>query len=172
MMAMFVQGFWFRFGWSEKARSELETLWLSFQRACLIAASNLQMSRCIPQFIILAKGKHAIAALLEVVADSKPSAPRVTHSSSQVFTQNSPTLIVKFGELALNNVFCLPFPTYRICSQNVSLFLPANETTFIVGSSDSDKSTFAQLLLGIYDPQDGVVKLDERDMRFLNEELE
>ena len=42
--------------------------------------------------------------------------------------------------------------------------------TFIVGSSGSGKSTIAQLLLRMYQPQEGVVTLDERDMRYLDEE--
>jgi ATP-binding cassette subfamily B (MDR/TAP) protein 1 len=54
--------------------------------------------------------------------------------------------------------------------KDVSLLLPANETTFIVGLSGSCKSIVAQLLMRMYDPQNGVVTLDERDMRFLDEE--
>jgi len=40
----------------------------------------------------------------------------------------------------------------------------------ILGSSGSGKSTIAQLLLRMYDPQKGVVTLDETDVRFLDEE--
>ena len=137
---------------------------------CLIATSNLQM--CIPQFIILAKGKFAMADLLGVVADSKPS-PLV--SSPKFSRKILPLRKIKpskcSGELALNKVsFAYPSrPTVTVL-KDVSLFLPANETTFIVGSSGSGKSTVAQLLMRMYDPQDGVVTLDERDMRFLDEE--
>ena len=71
----------------------------------------------------------------------------------------------------LNNVsFAYPSRPTLTVLKDVSLFLPANETTFIVGSSGSGKSTIAQLLMRMYDPQDGVVTLDERDMRFLDEE--
>jgi ABC-type multidrug transport system fused ATPase/permease subunit len=48
----------------------------------------------------------------------------------------------------------------------------ANEMTSVVSLSGSGRlgSTITQLLLRMYDPQDGVVMLDERDMRFLDEE--
>jgi ATP-binding cassette subfamily B (MDR/TAP) protein 1 len=52
---------------------------------------------------------------------------------------------------------------------DVSLFLPAHETTFIVGGSGSGKSTIAQLLLRMYVPQDGCVMLDDQDMGYLDE---
>ena len=41
--------------------------------ACLIATSNLQM--CIPQFIMPAKGKFAMVALLTLVGDMPSSSP-------------------------------------------------------------------------------------------------
>ena len=170
MMAMFVQGFWFGAKLVRENKIGAGDVMAVFW-ACLIATSNLQM--CIPQFIVLAKGKFAIAALLGVVADSNPSPPPV--SQLKFARKIHPLRKIKpskcCGELALNNVsFAYPSrPTLSVL-KNVSLFLPANETTFIVGSSGSGKSTIAQLLLRMYDPQDGVVTLDERDMRFLDEE--
>jgi ATP-binding cassette subfamily B (MDR/TAP) protein 1 len=171
MMAMFVQGFWFGAKLVRENKVAAGDVMAVFW-ACLIAASNLQM--CIPQFIVLAKGKFAIAALLGVVADSKPSPPS-SPISAKFSRKIHPLRKIRpskcSGELALNNVsFAYPSrPTLSVL-KDVSLFLPANETTFIVGSSGSGKSTIAQLLLRMYDPQDGVVTLDERDMRFLDEE--
>ena len=171
MMAMFVQGFWFGAKLVRENKIGAGDVMAVFW-ACLIATSNLQM--CIPQFIILAKGKFAMASLLGVVADSTPS-PLVPASLPKFSRKIHPLRKIKpskcSGELALNNVsFAYPSrPTLSVL-KNVSLFLPANETTFIVGSSGSGKSTIAQLLLRMYDPQDGVVTLDERDMRFLDEE--
>ncbi|KAF8802021.1 hypothetical protein BYT27DRAFT_7261468 [Phlegmacium glaucopus] len=60
--------------------------------ACLIATSNLQM--CIPQFIVLAKGKFSIAALLGVVGDWQPSSPSA-HSPS-TFTSSTPRSSIFF----------------------------------------------------------------------------
>ena len=71
--------------------------------ACLIAACNLQI--CIPQFIILTKGKFAIAVLLGVV-DSKPSSP-VSASSRKLSRKFHLRKVIPSkcsGELALKNV--------------------------------------------------------------------
>jgi ATP-binding cassette subfamily B (MDR/TAP) protein 1 len=51
---------------------------------------------------------------------------------------------------------------------NVSLFLPARETTFIVGGSGSGKSTIAALLLRLYSPTSGSIHLDDQDVAFLD----
>ncbi|KIM36272.1 hypothetical protein M413DRAFT_319602 [Hebeloma cylindrosporum] len=181
MMAMFVQGFWFGAKLVREGKCSAGDVMAVFW-ACLIATSNLQM--CIPQFITLAKGKFAMVALLTLVGNA-PSAPPPDVQSPT--TPNSVITTVPgsrksrtlrkitparcYGELALHNVtFAYPSrPTIPVLS-DVSLFLPANETTFIVGSSGSGKSTVAQLLLRIYEPQKGTISLDEQDVRFLDEE--
>ncbi|KXN87644.1 Alpha-factor-transporting ATPase [Leucoagaricus sp. SymC.cos] len=191
MMAMFVQGFWFgsklvRDG-KVSAGDVMATFW-----ACLIATSNLQM--CIPQFITLAKGKFAMVALMEVIDDRstpfstlptsplpQPSSPRRNsiHSSSypkatrrapstQILRKITPTRC--YGEFALHDVsFSYPSkPSQTVLSQ-VTMYLPANETTFIVGSSGSGKSTIAALLMRMYEPTSGTIMLDDQDVRFLDE---
>ncbi|KIK03448.1 hypothetical protein K443DRAFT_653752 [Laccaria amethystina LaAM-08-1] len=59
-----------------------------------------------------------------------------------------------------------PGPPFPSCPTSRSTYLPVNETTFIVRSSGSRKSTITQLLLRMYEPQVG---LDKQDMRFLDE---
>jgi ATP-binding cassette subfamily B (MDR/TAP) protein 1 len=133
MMDMFVQGFWYGAKLVRENKIGPGDVMAVFW-ACLIAASNLQM--CIPQLIILAKGKSAIAALLGVV-DSNPSPP------SSVSSPNFPRKILPLlkivpskcsAELALNNaLFAYPSrPTVTVL-KDVSLFLPANKMMFIVG---------------------------------------
>lgn len=148
--------------------------------ACLIATSNMQM--CIPQFIVLAKGKFAMVSLLTLVdsddddfgdapltPDSKSAPPR---SLRKRHNRNLRKIrpIRCAGEFALHNItFAYPSrPTVPVL-QDVSLFLPAYETTFIVGSSGSGKSTIAHLLLGLYTPQAGEIQLDDQDIKFIDE---
>ena len=47
----------------------------------------------------------------------------------------------------------------------LSLFIKENETIAIVGSNGAGKSTFARLLLGIYQPTEGVVLIDGVDTK-------
>ncbi|KAF5373490.1 hypothetical protein D9615_009430 [Tricholomella constricta] len=187
-LAMFVQGFWFGAKLVRENKVEAGAVMAVFW-ACLIATSNLQM--CIPQLIIIAKGKEACRALLEVVGDAPNAAPAydeevpftaVPKSRNRDLRKIRPAAFA--GEFSLHNVtFAYPArqaattadaeanlartpePTLRA----VSLFLPASETTFIVGASGSGKSTVAALLLRMYTPQAGEVCVDERDVRFLDE---
>ena len=159
MMGMFVQGFWFGSKLVREGKISAGDVMAVFW-ACLIATSNMQM--CIPQFIILAKGKFSIVSLISL-ATSTPQSRNL-----RVLKKITPPRCS--GELALHNVtFAYPSrPTIPVLS-NVSIFLPANEVTFIVGSSGSGKSTVAQLLLRMYNPQVGHITIDEQDVRFLDD---
>ena len=132
--------------------------------ACLIAASNLQMY--IPQFIILAEGKFSIASLLGLVTEPF-TIPLCLYY--QYFHEKSTLLEKSYLPNVLVEQRAYPSrSTFR--SQRYLLVPPTNETTFIVGLSFSGRSSIAQLLMKIYDLQDGVVTLHERDMSFLDEE--
>ncbi|KAF8331212.1 P-loop containing nucleoside triphosphate hydrolase protein [Amanita rubescens] len=192
MMSMFVQGFWFgsklvRSG-KVSAGDVMAVFW-----ACLIATSNLQL--CIPQFIVLAKGKHAIASLLtlagndqrnnEVLADSTATAfistnsiysqsRRSSHSARRGNRPLQPLRKITparcTGEFSLHGVtFAYPSRPDTDVLTDISIYLPANETTFIVGASGSGKSTIAQLLLRMYHPREGAIQLDDQDIRYIDE---
>ena len=51
----------------------------------------------------------------------------------------------------------------------MSLFIPAGETTFIVGGSGSGKSTITQLLLRLYLPSSGDITFDNQSFLYLDE---
>ncbi|KAG6898287.1 hypothetical protein C0992_000732 [Termitomyces sp. T32_za158] len=183
--AMFVQGFWFGAKLVREHRVASGDVMAVFW-ACLIATSNLQM--CIPQLIVIAKGKEACRSLLELVGDTPPSDNEdPKHHASSILRKIRPASFA--GEFSLQNVtFSYPARqastatektddndndiltrAQRPTIEDVSLFLPASETTFIVGASGSGKSTVAALLLRLYTPQYGEVCVDERDVRFLDE---
>jgi ATP-binding cassette subfamily B (MDR/TAP) protein 1 len=138
--------------------------------ACLIATSNMQM--CIPQFIVLAKGKFAMVSLLSLVDSDDDDFGDVPSTRSLRKHRNLRKIRPQrcAGEFALHNItFAYPSrPTVPVL-QDVSLFLPAYETTFIVGSSGSGKSTIAHLLLGLYTPQAGEIQLDDQDIKFIDD---
>lgn len=81
------------------------------------------------------------------------------------------------GEITLRDIrFCYPATKQAIGEvsaptlQDVNVYIPAGEATYIVGSSGSGKSTIAQLLLRLYRPDAGTIELDEQDIRFLDPE--
>ena len=76
------------------------------------------------------------------------------------------------GELVLKDV-TFYYPTRPSPSppalDRVSLYLPARETTYIVGASGSGKSTIGSLLLGLYRPASGSIEADEQGIEWLDE---
>ncbi|KAI0703024.1 P-loop containing nucleoside triphosphate hydrolase protein [Cytidiella melzeri] len=177
-MAMFVQGFWFG---AKLVRAGTITpgdvttvFW-----ACLIATSNLQM--CIPQLIVIAKGKFAMASLL-TLAESTPK-PSLGRSTSTLYTplRSSKAAITLRGiipdrcrgDIELSNVtFAYPSRPTMPVLRNVNIYLAAQDTTFIVGSSGSGKSTIAHLLQRMYDISKGcgMISLDNQDLSYCDED--
>jgi ATP-binding cassette subfamily B (MDR/TAP) protein 1 len=50
------------------------------------------------------------------------------------------------------------------------MFFPAHETTYVVGPSGSGKSSLAALLTRCYEPNYGVIELDEQLLNVLDED--
>jgi len=68
-------------------------------------------------------------------------------------------------EIALRNVSFQYPGTDRSILRDVSLTIPAQKKTAIVGRSGSGKSTLARLLTRLYDPTSGVIEYDGTDVR-------
>lgn len=176
-LGMFVLGFWYgaklvRDGTVE-AGHVMGVFW-----ACLIATTNFQM--CIPHLITLAKGKFAISALIALVEAPSPSPsngprerrPSVARSLLNKCKRGSFRKIVPnkcAGEINLHEVtFAYPSRSSFPALKDVTIYIPASETTFIVGGSGSGKSTISQLLLRMYDVQGGTISLDDQDVQYLD----
>jgi ATP-binding cassette, subfamily B (MDR/TAP), member 1 len=175
-LAMFVQGFWFGAKLVREGKVGTGTVMAVFW-ACLIATTNFQM--CIPHLITLAKGKFAISALIALV-EAPTSSPGSGHvgrrpSVSRSLHKRKAGSIRKIvpkkcaGEINLHEVtFAYPSrPSFPVL-KNVTIYIPPSETTFIVGGSGSGKSTVAQLLLRMYDAQEGTISLDDQDVEYLD----
>ncbi|KAG0696805.1 P-loop containing nucleoside triphosphate hydrolase protein [Suillus ampliporus] len=158
-MAMFVQGFWFGAHLVREGKNTPGQV-MSVFWACLIATSNLQMA--VPLLITFVKGKVAAAELAGMISTAQqPSSKRRELRKIQPKSFN--------GELSLTDVsFAYPARPDVQVLRDVSMYLPAHETTFIVGSSGSGKSTLGAILMGVYNPTSGSVLLDEQDVRYID----
>jgi ATP-binding cassette, subfamily B (MDR/TAP), member 1 len=73
------------------------------------------------------------------------------------------------GEITLEHVdFSYPSRPNVPVVKDLSITFRAGETTALVGASGSGKSTVVSLIERFYDPLQGSVKLDDRDIRGLN----
>jgi ATP-binding cassette, subfamily B (MDR/TAP), member 1 len=176
-LAMFVTAFWFGAKLVREGKVSVGHVIAVFW-ACLISTTNFQM--CIPHLITLSKGKCAMSALIALV-----EAPTPTSGYGHIYRRPSVTLSLHkkrkagtirkiipnkcSGEINLDQVtFAYPSrPSFPVL-KDVTIYLPASETTFIVGGSGSGKSTIAQLLLRMYDIQGGTISLDDQDVEYLD----
>lgn len=55
--------------------------------------------------------------------------------------------------------------------ENVTLTIPENKVTAIVGASGSGKTTLVKLLLGFYEPNNGIIKVGEAPLSMINPHL-
>ncbi|KAJ1301182.1 hypothetical protein OPQ81_003593 [Rhizoctonia solani] len=160
LFAMFVQGFWFGSSLVRKGHISPGQVMGVFW-ACLIAASNLQM--CVPLIVTISKGKSAAVAVAELLnpnagegdgmiqAQGHGGIPLVRAPTHRIPMRKIVPTRKCQGELSLHNVtFAYPSRPDQIVLKNVSMFIPANEMTFVVGGSGSGKSTVAQVMCGMY----------------------
>jgi ATP-binding cassette subfamily B (MDR/TAP) protein 1 len=188
MFGMFVQGFWYGSKLVREGQISpgdvLAVFW-----SCLIASSSMQMT--IPLLVIYTRGKSAMASLMALV-NPPPSQPRRSSSTYRPIASDTPKSPFSFthkfghrkpvplqkikpasckGAFDLRNVtFSYPSRPDMPVLEDISIYLPDSDTTFIVGGSGSGKSTLAQLLLRLYEPDAGEILLDEQDFFHLDTE--
>ncbi|BGP33749.1 ATP-dependent permease [Rhodotorula toruloides] len=77
------------------------------------------------------------------------------------------------GELSLRNV-TFHYPTRPAPApaalKDVSLYFAARETTYVVGTSGSGKSTVGSLLMALYRPESGRIEVDEQGLEWIDED--
>ena len=169
LLGTFVVGFWYGARVVREDKASPGTVMTVFW-AALLAASFLQM--VVPQLTILTKGKNSMASLRTVI-HSRPERPS---SISNPFSPHVSPTQARFtatnrcrGEFNLQSVcFAYPSRPENVVLQNITLFIPPGETTFIVGGSGSGKSTIAQLLLRLYPPNGGLISMDEQPFHLLD----
>ncbi|CAF0721134.1 unnamed protein product [Adineta ricciae] len=74
-----------------------------------------------------------------------------------------------FGEVQFSNVsFAYPTRDQQMVLENFDFTIPSGKTVAIVGPSGSGKSTLCSLLVRFYDPLNGKIMVDGKDIRTLN----
>ncbi|KAF9777526.1 P-loop containing nucleoside triphosphate hydrolase protein [Thelephora terrestris] len=174
LMSMFVQAFWYGSKLVREGHNTPGQVMTVFW-ACLIATSNIHLAT--PQFLLLAKGKTAMASLLNMI--EAPASEGSSRNSTHLIPLSRKVCSLRKihpsecrGELEMIDVtFAYPSrPTVPILD-NVTMYFPEGDTTFVIGGSGSGKSTVAQLLAGMYSQQSGQITLDQQDIQVLDEKF-
>ncbi|WWD15747.1 hypothetical protein CI109_100169 [Kwoniella shandongensis] len=190
LLGTFVLGFWYGAKMVRDGKVTAGNVMTCFW-ASLFSATYLQ--QVVPYLTTVTKGKNSMASLLTVIQDdpAQSAAGNPFSSSANSPTQSGfPSTSIKktigkrnsrpvslrgirptrcHGEFNLQNVsFAYPSRPDNPVLQDISIFLPPGETTFIVGGSGSGKSTIAQLLLRLYLPTSGEVTIDDQSFTYLD----
>ena len=72
------------------------------------------------------------------------------------------------GEIQVSELSFRYSPELPFLYRNLSLTLKPGKLTVLTGASGSGKSTLAKLLLGFYQPTEGIITIDGRDIRHLS----
>ncbi|KFY33716.1 hypothetical protein V494_07375 [Pseudogymnoascus sp. VKM F-4513 (FW-928)] len=127
----------------------------------LLVNATLVLSQMTPYLAIFAAASASFAKLKQDM-----DRPSTIDGTADTGLQLSPGTV---GQFKLQNVtFAYPSRPEQNVLENVSLELEAGKKTALVGFSGSGKSTVTSLLLRLYDPTEGSVLLDGRDIRDLN----
>ncbi|EMD90823.1 putative ABC transporter [Bipolaris maydis C5] len=150
-ISIFVQGFWYGkylVGNGDGEASDiLTTFW-----SVLMATSSL--ASVMPQWVVLTKGREA-GANLAMLMEHNPTSDQQLESRGHIKPAQC------LGTIEFSKVdFSYPSRTEESAIRDVSLFIPAGETTFVIGKSGSGKSTLGQLLVRFYHPSSGRILLD------------
>ncbi|XP_045770126.1 multidrug resistance protein homolog 49-like [Maniola jurtina] len=141
----------------------------------LIAREDLNYEYAILVSEALIYGAWMLAEALSFApnfAAARRSGARIIRAlARQPLVQTEPTAVddpswVATGKLDFSNIhFHYPTRSNVPVLRGLSLELPAGKTLALVGPSGCGKSTIMHLLMRSYDPNQGVVRLDGRDIR-------
>jgi len=118
----------------------------------ILAARALQpIERLVSSWDGLTNGYRAFERLNTLFADYKPSKP-------------STTLPKPLGQLSVEGVNFAPVGATRFVLQGLSFKIEPGEMLGVIGPSGAGKSSLARLMVGIWQPNTGHVRLDGADV--------
>lgn len=93
---------------------------------------------------------------------------RQLEDEESLLSVGASSVMPECGDIVLDNVMFRYSPNAPLVLQNVSLRIPENKVTAIVGSSGCGKSTLLKLLVRLYKPSYGTVSIGEMNMTSMN----
>lgn len=155
---------------------QLKNMVISFMSALLVINGDMTIGMMMSIQYIIGELNAPIADLVSFIRsyqDTKISLERL-NEVQQIEDEDTKNIgkkteIPQDADIVLQNVsFQYDGPHSRKVLDNISLTIPANKTTAIVGMSGSGKTTMLKLILGFYEPVEGGVFLDDSPLNEYN----
>lgn len=156
--------------------NEVKNIIITFLTAVAVLKGDITLGMMMSVQYIIGSLNVPITTLLSLiqnVQDVKISLQRLGEIHEQPNEeddlQRPPPEFFKPASIHFKNVsFSYDGPNSQVILKNISVSIPLNKTTAIVGPSGSGKSTLLKLLLRLYNPNTGEIYLGERQLGSLN----
>jgi ATP-binding cassette subfamily B protein len=156
--------------------NELKNIIISFLTAKLVIEGQLTLGMMLSVSYIIGQLNAPIAQFLGFIyslQDAKISLERLSEIHNK--EDEEPVLENLANELPENKMLTLDQVSFRYTGSasnvldNISLTIPENKITAIVGASGSGKTTLMKLLLRFYEPTEGKLKIGESELNTIRQ---
>lgn len=158
--------------------NESKNLVITFIVAAAVITGSMSLGMLVAiQYIIgqLNGPLNQLVEFMRSLQEAKISLERMNEIHTKENEENVEekiTLLPEYGDLFLENVtFQYSGPHSPTVLRDISLRIPKGKTTAIVGTSGSGKTTILKLLLNIYEPTEGAVRLGDISLANLQNRL-
>lgn len=163
-MLMFVQSFWFGSWLIKKKHNTPGQVIASFYSCMNVSTTIAGLSELI---VVFQKAAASFHKIMRFTLDSELSKKDLDYQ----IPQNGERLAFDLdGDIRFSNVsFSYSSRKDDQVLRNVSLKVPKNEMSFIIGKSGSGKSTISSLLAKLYTTESGFITIDGYDLSYLDD---
>ncbi|MDX8554294.1 peptidase domain-containing ABC transporter [Tenacibaculum sp. 1B UA] len=156
--------------------NELKNILITVLSAKLVIDGEITLGMMLAISYIVGQLNSPIAQLINFVRevqDAKISLDRLSEIHNK--EDEEPVDTEKIKDINVNDDFQISDLSFRyigseqIVLKDLSLHIPANKVTAIVGVSGSGKTTLMKLLLKFYDPNNGIIKLGNYDLKNISQ---
>jgi len=157
--------------------TQLKNILISYITAREVMNGNMTLGMMLSVSYIIGQMNSPLDQLLgfvQAAQDARISLDRLGEIHNREEEENelltTPSFInKKSGDLRLKKVsFQYGGPGSPFVLKNLDLYIPGGKVTAIVGTSGSGKTTLLKLLLKFYDPTEGTILVDDRDLTHLS----
>jgi ATP-binding cassette subfamily B protein len=159
--------------------NQFKNILISFIAARMVITGQITIGAMVAVSYIIGQMNNPLNSLMDFVQTTQDAMISLNRLNEIHQKQNEEdpeahkvTLFPELCDISLKDVsFQYEGPRSPRVLKNVTLHIPANKTTAIVGMSGSGKTTMMKLMLGFYPPVSGSIHLGEIDLSHFSTQL-